>query len=113
MGKAGRPTAQITLSDEERQTLERWARRQKSSQALALRCKIVLACAEGLTNKDVAASLLINPTTVSKWRHRFAADRLEGLSDAPRPGGERKISDDTVEAIVIETLESAPEGATH
>jgi len=113
MGTRGRPTPQIVLSHDERETLTRWARRQKSSQALALRCKIVLACGEGKMSKDIAAQLGINPVTVSKWRHRFAEARLEGLVDAPRVGAPRTITDDVVEAVVIDTLESAPEDATH
>jgi len=113
MGRAGRPTVAIELSDDERDTLRRWARRHKSSQALALRSRIVLACAEGETNTAIAAELGCNKVTVAKWRHRFAADRLEGLTDAPRPGAARTIGDDVVEAIVVETLESAPKDATH
>jgi FixJ family two-component response regulator len=73
MAKRGRPTAEIVLSDEERATLERWARRPKSAQALALRCRIVLAAAEGGLNQDIAAQLGVHPTTVGKWRARFAA----------------------------------------
>jgi transposase len=86
MAERGRPKAPLVLTEEERQTLERWARRAKSSQALALRCKIVLACAEGATNKAVAERLGIWPQTVTKWRGRFVARRREGLSDEPRPG---------------------------
>jgi len=113
MGRAGRPTVEITLTDEERETLQRWARRHSSSQALALRSRIVLACGEGKSNTTVAAELGCNQVTVSKWRHRFAAERLEGLGDAPRPGAARKIGDDVVEAVVVETLETAPRDATH
>jgi transposase len=113
MGRAGRPTVGIELSEAERDTLRRWARRHSSSQALALRSRIVLACAEGKTNTAIAEELGCNQVTVSKWRHRFAADRLEGLGDAPRPGAARKIGDDVVEAIVVETLETAPKDATH
>ena len=83
MGRAGRPTVEIELSDEERDTLRRWARRHSSSQALAVRSRIILACAEGGTNTAIAKDLGCNQVTVSKWRHRFAADRLEGLADAP------------------------------
>jgi hypothetical protein len=54
MGQRGRPTVAIELSDEERETLGRWARRHSSSQALALRCRIVLDAAEGLTNTAIA-----------------------------------------------------------
>jgi DNA-binding CsgD family transcriptional regulator len=73
MAERGRPKTPLVLTEEERQTLERWARRAKSSQALALRCKIVLACAEGATNKAVAERLGIWPQTVTKWRGRFVA----------------------------------------
>jgi transposase len=113
MAPRGRPTVEITLSGDERKTLERWARRHSSSQALSLRCRIVLAGAEGLTNGEVATQLRVHPTTVSKWRHRFASDRLDGLVDAPRPGAARTIGDDVIEAIVVETLETAPPDATH
>jgi len=113
MARRGRPTVDIVLSGDERSTLERWARRHSSSQALALRCRIVLACAAGATNTDVGAQLGVHPTTVSKWRHRFAQDRLDGLVDAPRPGAARTIGDDVIEAVVVETLETAPADATH
>ncbi len=109
----GRPTIPIILSSEEREALQRWTRRHSSAQALALRARIVLACAEGATNKDVAAELRAHPVTVGKWRNRFATDRLEGLCDAPRPGAARTIGDDVIEAVVVETLESAPADATH
>jgi transposase len=113
MARRGRPTVEIVLSTEEREALQRWARRHKSSQALALRCRIVLACAQGRSNREVATELGVHPTTVSKWRHRFAAERLDGLADAPRPGAARTVGDDVVEAIVVETLETAPPDATH
>jgi transposase len=103
----------IVLSDEERDTLLRWVRRHSSSQALALRCRIVLACAEGVTNKEAAAQERVHPVTVSKWRHRFFEAGLEGLVDAPRPGAKRTISDDVIEAVVVDTLETAPPDATH
>jgi transposase len=113
MARRGRPTAVIELSDTERETLQRWTRRPSSAQALALRSRIVLACAEGQTNGAVAQACGVNPATVSKWRRRFAADRLEGLVDAPRPGATRTVADATVEAVVVDTLESAPADATH
>jgi transposase/transposase-like protein len=114
MARRGRPTVPITLSGDERRTLTRWAQRQNSSQALALRCKIVLACAEGdRTHAQIAGDLGCNPVTVSKWRHRFAKDRLDGLVDAPRPGAERTIGDDVIEAVIVDTLETAPADATH
>jgi transposase len=113
MGQRGRPTAQIVLSDDEREALERWARRPKTGQALALRCRIVLAAAEGSTNQQIAKSLKCNPVTVGKWRTRFAAKRLDGLIDEPRPGQPRKITDEIVEQVIVTTLEQTPpDGAT-
>jgi transposase len=113
MARRGRPVVAIKLSGNERKTLQRWAQRHSSAQALALRCRIVLACADGGTNQDIASELRIHPVTVSKWRKRFAADRLDGLVDAPRPGAVRTVGDDTVEAVVVDTLETAPADATH
>lgn len=114
MARRGRPTVEITLSEQEREALTRWARRHSSSQALALRSRIVLACADPTRSRDViAASVGCNPATVTKWRHRFANQRLEGLLDEPRPGAARTIGDDIVEAVVVETLETAPPDATH
>jgi transposase len=113
MARRGRPIVAIKLSGNERKTLQRWAQRHSSAQALALRCRIVLACADGGTNQDIASELRIHPVTVSKWRKRFAADRLDGLVDAPRPGAVRTVGDDTVEAVVVDTLETAPADATH
>ena len=113
MATRGRPTVAIILSAEERSTLTRWAQRHSSAQALALRSKIVLACADGDAHGVIAAKLGCHPTTVGKWRHRFAADRLDGLVDAPRPGAARTIGDDVIEKIIVETLETAPADATH
>lgn len=113
MGQAGRPTVAIELSAEERDTLQRWARRHSSSQALALRSRIVLACGDGMADTAIARDLGCHPVTVSKCRHRFAIDRLEGLGDAPRPGAARRIGDDVIEAVVVETLETTPGQDTH
>jgi len=113
MARRGRPTAVIELTDSERDTLWRWVRRHSSSQALALRARIVLACADGLTNEAIARVERVHPATVSKWRRRFAQERLEGLGDAPRPGAERTIADAAIEAVVVDALESAPPDATH
>src|SRR3954468_1795824 len=113
MARRGRPTVEIILSADERRTLQRWGQRHSSSQALALRCKIVLACARGDAHGEIAAKLGCHPTTVGKWRHRFVVDRVDGLVDAPRPGAARTIGDDVIEAIVVETLETAPPDATH
>ncbi|HEX2063601.1 MAG TPA: IS630 family transposase, partial [Acidimicrobiales bacterium] len=111
--RPGRPTVEILLSDDERETLERWARRLKSSQALALRCRIVLGAAEGQTNQDIAARLGCAPATVSKWRRRFAERRLDGLHDEPRPGKPRTVTDADVERVIVKTLEETPADATH
>jgi transposase len=105
--------APLVLTDEERDQLERWARRPKSAQALALRCRIVLAAAGGASNTAVAAELGIALSTVRKWRSRFVAERLDGLSDEPRPGAPRSIGDDDVEALIVRTLEETPPDATH
>ena len=114
MARRGRPSVEIELRSEELATLKRWSRRHSSSQALALRSKIVLACAAGdATHAEIAAELGCNPVTVGKWRQRFAVDRLDGLVDAPRPGAVRTIGDDVIEAIVVETLETTPADATH
>lgn len=104
---------ELVLSDEERETLTRWERRRKSSQALALRCRIVLACAEGKSNTAVAKELGVTYPTVGKWRSRFVVNRLDGLMDEPRPGAPRTITDEQVEEVVIRTLETKPENATH
>ncbi len=113
MARTGRPVAEVILTEEEREALVRWSRRAKSSQALALRCRIVLGCAEGKTNQQVAAEVGVWPQTVGKWRRRFVERRLEGLVDEARPGAPRKITDEQVEQVVVATLERAPAGATH
>jgi transposase len=108
------PTAvQITLSDDERSTLQAWTSRRKTAQALALRARIVLAAAGQLTNAEIAALEGVSRPTVTKWRNRFAERRLEGLTDEPRPGRPRTITDQQVEMVVIKTLESSPRDATH
>jgi transposase len=101
------------LGDGEQEQLAAWTRRGKTAQALALRARIVLACAEGADNNVVAARLRVTPQTVSKWRARFIAHRLAGLLDAPRSGAPRTIEDAKVDAIIAKTLESVPDGATH
>lgn len=103
----------MILSDEERAELQRIARRAKSAQALALRARIVLACADGLSNKDAAVKVGAEPHTVSRWRRRFIERRLEGLADEPRVGRPPSISLDKVEQVLVETLESKPANATH
>jgi transposase len=104
---------EILLSDDERSVLEAWTRRRTTAQALALRARIVLAAAGQLTNREIALVEGVSPPTVTKWRNRFAARRLEGLLDEPRPGRPRTITDEQVERVVITTLESKPRNATH
>ena len=113
MARTGRPKARVKLTAAERQVLERWARRAKSSQVLAMRSKIVLACAEGRDNVEIAAGLGVHRDTVSKWRNRFVRLRLEGLTDEQRPGRPPSITLDRVEAVVVATLEETPANATH
>ena len=113
MARTGRPTVAIVLTDEERETLERWARRPKSAQMLALRCRIVLAAADGQSNLQIAERFDCHPNTAGKWRRRFAQLRIDGLHDEPRPGKPRTITDDDVERVIVKTLEETPTDATH
>jgi len=113
MRQRGRQAPVVVLSEQERETLERWARRPKSAQALALRCRIVLAAAAGESNEEIAARLACNRNTVGKWRGRFVERRLDGLHDEPRPGKPRTISDEDVERVIVKTLEETPAAATH
>jgi transposase len=104
----------LVLTEAEREQLLRWSRRGKSAQALAVRSRIVLACAvPGVLNTQVAAQLQVAPNTVNKWRRRFVADRLDGLTDEPRPGRPPSVTADQVEQVVVATLESTPQNATH
>ena len=109
----GRPIPKLMLSTEERETLRGWAQRPKTAQALALRARIILACAEGASNTAVAAALRLCKATVGKWRGRFLAQRRDGLLDEPRPGAPRQIGDAQVERVITLTLESTPTNATH
>jgi len=104
---------EVVLSEEERDQLEAWARRRKSAQALAQRSRIVLAAAEGLKNTEIAHRLGVDRGMVARWRSRFAADRLDGLVDEPRPGRPRTVTDEQVEEVVVKTLETTPKDATH
>ena len=104
---------EIELTDDERARLEGWVRRRTSAQALALRARIVLAAADGLSNLEIAERLGVSRPTVTKWRNRFAEVRLDGLVDEPRPGRPRTITDDKVEEVVVKTLETTPKDATH
>src|SRR5213596_2440392 len=113
MGAAMPQRAEVVLGVEEREVLERWARRPTSAQALALRCRIVLAAAEGEQSKDIAARLGCSTDTVGRWRGRFSRRGFDGLHDEPRPGKPRSIGDDDVERVIVKTLEESPPNATH
>ena len=108
-----KPTA-LALSEAERSELEGWVRRRKTAQqALALRARIVLQAAAGLSNTAIADELGITKHTVGKWRERFAKGRLEGLRDAPRSGAPRTVTDERIAEPLVRTLEAMPEHATH
>ena len=111
--RRGRPKPPVTLTSEEREALERWARRPKTAQALARRARMILACAAGTPNDEVATTLQVTRQTVGRWRTRFLAQRLDGLLDEPRPGAPRQITDADVERVMTKTLESTPRDATH
>ena len=111
--RLGRPMPPLTLSEEEKRSLEQLVRRPKTAQALSQRARIVLTCAEGMTNTAVAAVLGVSKPTVGKWRARFLEHRLDGLADAPRTGAPRRITDADVERVVTLTLETTPPDATH
>src|SRR6478736_9600306 len=113
MGEVMGRRAEVVVSAEEREVLERWARRPSSAQALAFRCRVVLAAAEGRSSTEIAAELGCALSTVGKWRGRFARRGLDGLHDEPRPGKPRTISDEDVERVVVKTLEQQPANATY
>lgn len=113
MARTGRPKTKLILTEEETSALKRLARRTRSSRHQAFRAKIILRCADGLNNIEVATALRTTDRTVGKWRNRFVERRLDGLYDDPRPGIARTVSDDQVEDIVTKTLESTPRGRTH
>jgi transposase len=108
-----RVLAALELSEAERSELNGWARRRKTAQALALRSRIVLRAADGLSNTAIAAELATSKHTVGKWRGRFARLRTDGLLDEPRPGAPRRIGDERVAELVDRTLSTRPEDATH
>ncbi|MGA7051328.1 MAG: IS630 family transposase [Mycobacterium sp.] len=102
----------VVLSDDEREQLQAWVRRPKSAQALALRSRIVLACEGDSSNTQIARELGVTRGMVTKWRNRFAVDRLDGLLDEPRPGRPRVVEDARIEELITATLETAPRDAT-
>ncbi len=109
----GRPMPPVILDEVEREALVRWVRRPKTAQALALRARMILGCAEGRSNTTVGADLGVSDETVGKWRSRFLERRLDGLSDEPRSGRPRAVTDDHVERVITLTLETTPKDATH
>jgi len=111
--RIGRPIPPLTLTDPEREVLQRWTRRPTTAQALAQRARVILECAADETNTRVARKLRLTKQTVGKWRSRFLAKRLDGLLDDPRPGAPRTVSDAQVDDVVTRTLESTPRDATH
>src|SRR5207245_1294787 len=109
----GRAMPELKVSVDGRGTLERWARRPTTAQALAQRARMILACAEGRPNEHVARRERVTRQTVGRWRARFVSERLDGLLDEPRPGAPRTITDEHVEQVVRWTLETKPRDATH
>jgi len=113
MASIGRPKVALVVSEEERGELQRLTRRAQVNRAVAFRARLVLACAAGSSNTVVARRHRTTNQTVGKWRRRFVEQRLAGLYDEPRVGGPRTISDASVEAVIVRTLETTPKGATH
>ena len=113
VGQRGRPKAKLVISPSERKQLEAWSRRRKTAQALAVRARIVLECGHGRTNDEVAAAMRVTRQMVGKWRSRFIERRLDGLLDEPRPGTPRRLTDEAIEQVIVQTLESTPADATH
>src|SRR5215212_4220774 len=110
---SGRPVAPVVLQEQEREFLRRLARRYRAPQSEVSRAKAILGFADGLSNKVVAARVGICSVTAGSWRKRFLKQRLEGLSDLPRSGAPRSVSDEEVACIVRLTLEKTPQAATH
>jgi transposase len=113
MPRLGRPKVALVLDDDERSELLRLAARARVNRNVAFRARIVLACADGAANREVARQLRSEEHTVGKWRKRFIEQRVAGLYDEPRVGAPRTIADDEVEAVVVKTLETKPKGRTH
>jgi transposase len=103
----------LVISPSERKQLEAWSARRKTAQALALRARIVLQCGGGRSNGEIAESVQVTRQMVGKWRSRFVERRLDGLLDEARPGAPRRLSDQAIEAVVVQTLERTPADATH
>ena len=113
MANIGRPKKPLMVTDDERTALLRLTKRARVNRSLAFRARLVLACAEGTTSSDVARRYRTTNATVGKWRGRFIERRLDGMYDEPRVGAPRRISDEAVEAVIVQTLETTPPGETH
>jgi transposase len=109
----GPQLGELKLTMEEHTQLVEWTRRHKTSQALALRSRIVLACAQGADNSEVARRCRVTRQTVGKWRRRFVEQRVDGLLDEPRPGAPRKLDDSRIEQLIATTLNERPRQASH
>ena len=110
---SGRPPVVIDLTSAEREQLESMLRRRRIAKADAQRAQVILLAAEGATGKEIEARTGLSGPTIVKWRQRFLTHRTLGLSELPRSGAPRKVSDEQIEAIIQQTLESTPEAATH
>lgn len=113
MARTGRPKAELVVTEDERIELMRLSKRQRTNRDLAFRARLVLACVDEPSNVVVARRHRCDSKTVGRWRARFIRNRLEGLFDEPRVGGPRSITDEEVEAVVVRTLETTPDGQTH
>src|SRR3990172_5543748 len=102
-----RQASLIALTSDEQTTLEAWVRAAKTEQRLALRARIVLAAAAGHPTEAIAGRFRVRAATVSKWRTRFARERLKGLPDAPRPGAKRRYGPETAQRILA-VLDTPP-----
>ena len=111
MARPGRPSDKVALDDVQRKELERLSRRRKAPRHLALRAKIVLECAQGLSDRAVATKLGVSAQTAAKWRKRFLSRGLDGLYDEPRAGRHRSVTDQGEVAIMAKTLAPPPKGA--
>src|SRR5271156_1238714 len=109
----GRPIAPLSLAEGQRKQLISWSRRRKTAQALAMRARIVLWAAEGMSNTAIAQHLPATLQTGGKWRRRFLENGPHGLPEEPRPGTSRKLGDENIERVLALTLESRPANATH
>lgn len=109
-----RRACQISVSDEDRTILERWSRGRSTQARLVTRARVVLAAAEGKENKDIAAELKISRDAVARWRDRFAASGVAGITkDAPRGGRPPKARKDLIRRIIEMTTQEKPANATH